>query len=331
MPQGFPQGFYDNCVLTRRALLATPVALLAAETKTRITIFVAPGWRGQATPWAGDPDLIAPNLARFAEQSIVIPRAYASCPRRREALASIATGRYPHTPSEPDTGAESLTIVSPDTPRSAVPLDAAKMHPRKNVSSDNLQQLAGLYGTYRAIDDQFGKFLTALEPSTIAVFTSDCGEQLDSHGLFGNDVWFEESVRIPLAIRLPQTQPHASDLLVSQTDLLPTLLGLRGEPKPENAQGRDLSALLAGSKGDRPESIFAEGKLGTRDEWKMLVLGVDKIVTTAQGEATHMFNLADDPYELVNLAHEPSVKLKRDLLLAELRAERQRLLDFRRR
>ena len=80
---------------------------------------------------------------------------------------------------------------------------------------------------------------------------------------------------MPLAIRHPRAQPFASDVLASQVDILPTLLALCGEPAFEGLQGRDLSLLLLGQKADRPESVFAEGKIGQKEEWRMLVLASD--------------------------------------------------------
>jgi arylsulfatase A-like enzyme len=230
--------------------------------------------------------------------------------------------------------------LSLDPPRFSEPLDPSKLHPRENIPAGSdagvRQELAQRYGMYAALDDQLGKVLDELDrrklaQDTIVVFTADHGEQIGSHSLEGDGVWFEESVRVPLAIRHPRAQPSASDVLASQVDIVPTLLTLCAEPSFEGLEGHDLSALLLGQKADRPESVFAEGKLGEKDEWRMLVLASDKIVVDVNGTVTHLYNLADDPYELTNLAHEPSVQLKRDQLLAILRATRQKLLDFRRR
>ena len=227
-----------------------------------------------------------------------------------------------------------------EPPKTVKPLDPSKLHPRENISSgtdaDVRQKLARRYGEYAALDEQFGKMMAALDrrkltQETIVVFTSDRGEQIGSHGLDGDDVWFEESVRVPLAIRHPGAQPFASDVLASQVDIVPTLLALCGEPAFEGLQGHDLSGLLLGQKSERPESVFAEGKIGQKDEWRMLVLGSDKLVEDENGAVTHLYNLAEDPYELTDLAHEPSAQLKRDQMLAIMRATRQRLLDFRRR
>jgi len=227
-----------------------------------------------------------------------------------------------------------------DPPSTVKPLDPSKLHPRENIASgadaDVRQKLAKRYGEYAALDDQFGKVMAALDrrklaQETMVVFTSDRGEQIGSHGLNSDGSWFEESVRVPLAIRHPGARPFASDVLASQVDIVPTVLALCGEPAYEGLQGHDLSALLLSQKSDRPESIFAEGNIGQRDEWRMLVLGSDKLVVDENGAVMHLYNLAEDPYELTDLAHEPSVQLKRDQMLAIMRAARQRLLDFRRR
>lgn len=361
-------------MIDRRTFLLTPLALTAAERKPNIVLIVAPGWRGQATPWAGDPDIdglnVAPNLAKFAKDALVFPRAYSADPQPDPARTAIATGRYPHVTGVIREGAplrtEEVTIdavlkaggytastaveslkspffmnVTLTAPMEWKPVDAAKLHLRDNVPVVDAQKarqgLAKTYGLYSLLDDQLGKTLVALDragaaENTIVAFTSDCGAQIGSHGIEGDGVPFEESVRIPLAIRYPHVlAPAMSELIVSQVDLMPTLLGLCGEPAFEGIQGHDLSTLLTSQKGDRPESVYAEGKIGERDEWRMLVQGLDKLVVNESGEVSQLYNLATDPYELKNLAHDPGVQLKRDQLLATLRASRNRLLDFKRR
>ncbi len=349
-------------MIDRRTFLFTPLALVAADRKPNVALIVAPGWRGQATPWANDPDLHAPNLAKFAEEALVFPHAYCADPQSGPARAAIVTGRYPHLNGAIRDGVplrtEEVTLeavlraggyhASPSEPffletTLRAPLewkaaDASKLHLRDNVPLEGAEtareSLAKTYGLYSILDEQLGKTLAALDhpENTIVVFTSDCGAEIGSHGIEGNGVPFEESVRIPLAIRYPHVfTPGVSELLISQVDLMPTLLGLCGEPAFEGIQGRDLSPLLTGQKGDRPESIYAEGKIGERDEWRMLVQGLDKLVINESGEVAQLYNLANDPYELTNLAHDSGVQLKRDQLLATLRASRQRLLDFKRR
>ena len=345
--------------LTRRTFLLTPLALAAAGRKTNLLLVIARGWRGQATPWAGDPDLKAPTLESFTKDAIVFPRAYAAYPHPGPARAAIATGRYPHSISgdpptlssvlraagyrveeqigvQPDAaklhdGPFCLTVrIEPSHP--TYQPDPASLHPRQNVASDAMrEQLAARYAAYWEMDLHFGRLLKGIDPSnTIVAFTSDAGEQIGSHNLDDDDTFYEESTRVPLAIRVPGVAASVSNLEVSHVDLMPTLLGLCGEPAPEDVQGHDLSRLLTGGAGERPESIFAEGRIGQRDEWRVLIVGFDKLVTNASGDALHLFNLATDPYEMKDLLREAS-DLKKDQLLATMRTVRSRLLDFRKR
>ena len=161
----------------------------------------------------------------------------------------------------------------------------------------------------------------SLAQDTVVAFTSDCGQQLGSQGLYGAGVAFEESIRIPLAIRYPRKlKPEARDL-ASQVDIMPTLLALCGMELPEGVQGVDLFGKTV------REVVYTEGKFGEPDEWRMLLRGYDKIVATPKGEITHLFNLADDPFEVTNLAHDPAQKLNLASLKAQLLAEMRKLGD----
>src|ERR1700688_2576271 len=86
-----------NNSIGRRTFLLSPLALAAAERRPNLVLLIANVWRAQATPWAGDLDLVAPNLEKFGRQGIVFPRAYSCYPRTTPALAGLLTGRFPHT------------------------------------------------------------------------------------------------------------------------------------------------------------------------------------------------------------------------------------------
>jgi arylsulfatase A-like enzyme len=361
-------------VISRRVFLLTPLALLGAEKKPNVVLVIARGWRGVATPWSADADVQAPNLAKFAENAVVFPRAYACDPQSDPARSGILTGRFPHVNGVIADGAplraEEVTLgsvlkvagyreldgiealqanvtspfflgVNLEVPRISKPADGSKLHLRSNVPRElelqGLIDLADRYGGYAAMDQEFGKLLTALDranaaDNTIVVFTSDRGEQIGSHGLEGAAVAYEESTRVPLAIRFPRVlKAEASEVLASQVDIMPSVMGLLGEPAFEGVEGHDLSPLLLGVKADRPEFVFAEGRIGQKDEWRMVVVGTDKLVVDAAGAVSALYNLAGDPYEMKNLAADPSVQLKRDGLLATLRAAKSQLLDFKRR
>ncbi len=218
------------------------------------------------------------------------------------------------------------------------------LHVRENVPTElqgrTREDMAVFYARARTRDRDIGEVLEALgrtlkgndnglNDDTIVIFTSLHGEQFGSHSGQGDDYVYEETIRIPLAIRYPRVLKGGSqnDILISQVDIMPTLLAWCGAAIPDVAQGRDLSALLAGQPGERPEAVYAEGRLGQKDEWRMLVHGYDKLVVDKNEDVTYLFNLADDPYEETNLANVSAERLKRDSLLAIERQWAKKLGD----
>jgi hypothetical protein len=155
----------------------------------------------------------------------------------------------------------------------------------------------------------------------ITVFTSATGD--------GTDSPFEKSVRVPLAIYAPGLlSPRTADeILISTVDLAPTLLGLRGRPIPGRVQGRNLSGLLLGRNRLLPDAVYIEGGEGTGEEWRAVIRGYDKLVMDLHGEVTHLYNLAEDPMEAVDLAEEPSAQLTRDALVALIRVWQRSVND----
>lgn len=360
-------------VIDRRTFLLTPLALAAAQVANRkpnIVLIIAGNWRAQAVPWAGDPDVVAPSLAKFGSESLTFSRAYSCSPRSDRARPTLLGGRFPHATGPVSNPLARLStagyrvgifgdrqmddIVSFLHAGDQAPfvvewtlyngsgfaehVDPENLHMRENVPStsetDSRRRLADFYGRCPARDREIGVVLAALDrpgvaEDSIVVFASDHGEQFGSHGLQGDDLAFEESARIALAIRYPRAIPKgaASEMLVSQADIVPTLLSTCGVPVPGEMQGLDLSGQIFGQKTERPDAIYVEGKLGDKDEWRMLVHGYDKIVTDLDGHVTHLYNLADDPNELNDLAMVSSEQLKRDSLLAEQQVWMRRLGD----
>ena len=306
-------------------------------------VFLAAQWRGWATPWALDPDIVAPNLERFGRESLVYTRAYTACPAVGKGRESLLKGQFPPFPEDAESP---VTATVSDVPAAlefldknranrfllvvdaALPANApsrftpAHMHPRLNVPSDSepkvRPELARYYDSLAALDAEFGKLLAGIATLKLAdeamvLFTSDRGAQLGSHGLDGDDAPYEESIRVPLAIRYPRRDEAgiATDSLLSQVDMLPLLRG-------------DVRRVPA------TPSIYVKGGLGKKDEFRVVVRGYDKLVFSFSGstiQVTHLFNLADDPYELTNLAQEPASRLTRDSLTATAQSWMRRLGD----
>jgi len=129
------------------------------------------------------------------------------------------------------------------------------------------------------LDDRVGTLLDGLAAAgvlerTIVVLIADHGEVLDEHDAewFSHDPWLvDENVHIPFLLRLPGAA-HAGlrvDALVSQVDVLPTLLALTGVPPPPGVpalvvSGLDLTPALEGRKLPRAV-VYADRQGDDRD------------------------------------------------------------------
>jgi arylsulfatase A-like enzyme len=172
-------------------------------------------------------------------------------------------------------------------------------------------------------DPSMATLLNPASPATevITVLTAESGN--------GQDSPFQKSVLVPLAIRWPgKLKPRVADeLLISHADVLPSLLGWLGIPPPEGLQGRDLSKLIQNGAGEVPDSVYVEGRLGLPGEFRAVVRGFDKLVIHPREEATSLYNLADDPAEENDLAHDREHELTRDSMLALARQWMKKLGD----
>ncbi len=197
---------------------------------------------------------------------------------------------------------------------------------RENVPAAKLAGARRALAAYSAacleMDARVGRLLAEVGEDTLVVFTSDHGAMLGSHGVEGAGVFQEESAGVPLVMRWPGRLAAGAqqDWLFANVDLAPTLRGLCGVAAMEEAQGEDRAALvLGGGNGARPESVYLQGELGTPGEWRMVIRGWDKLVVDRALKVTHLYNLAQDPFEKDNLVVDRASIRRQEELLALMR------------
>src|SRR6266481_1318118 len=79
------------------------------------------------------------------------------------------------------------------------------------------------------------------------MFTSDNGYMMGEHRLGEKLVAYEESIRVPLIIRVPwDLTPHQESRMVANLDLAPTIAALAGATPTRIVDGRSLVPLLTG-------------------------------------------------------------------------------------
>lgn len=191
------------------------------------------------------------------------------------------------------------------------------------------KSMAVYWGYCTKIDDQVGRLINALEEEgildeTLVVFISDHGEQLGSQGLWQKMMPYEESIRVPMVLRLPGRIKAGlrSSANVSLIDIAPTIFSLVGEDIPQAYQGKDLSSSFTDGKLSQSDPfLFSEHKpLGdwhNTCEWRMVTDNEFKYVWN-QGDLDELYHLVEDPYELQNLIDLPKYEPEKSALRKRL-------------
>jgi arylsulfatase A-like enzyme len=155
--------------------------------------------------------------------------------------------------------------------------------------------------------------------NTLIVITSDHGEAFGEHNFVGHLQSLEEhQLRIPLLIRRPR-QPAGErvERLVSQVDLLPTILDAAGIAAPNHVQGRSLLQPEAEGRDVTFAESYIDGDIRRLrpdyPERELAVLsGNLRLISQSNGEI-QVFDLAADPGENHNL-YRPEEERARELL-----------------
>ncbi len=124
------------------------------------------------------------------------------------------------------------------------------------------KDLQEYYGTVELADECAGAILAALKEAgklddTLVIYTADQGEGYHRAKASA----YEGGVHVPLVISGPGVREDVvTDQLVSEIDLMPTVLDFLGLPIPETVQGVSLKAYLTGKteKIDGRKYVFAE-------------------------------------------------------------------------
>src|SRR5438874_13337311 len=206
---------------------------------------------------------------------------------RRDPFVLFIAFVEPHTPyNGPFNEEHSLAEVDLDETALAPPTDEVPMryrliperqHAHAILDRARLPQLyyAGITPEeYRGIKQRYLGLVTLVDRSirailgsleqfglmeeTIIMHTSDHGDCLGAHHLFGKEVMFEEAARVPYMIRMPgQRRSMRVRQSISHIDFLPTLLELLGQSQLSHCPGQSRVPLAKG-EAMPPQSVFME-------------------------------------------------------------------------
>jgi arylsulfatase A-like enzyme len=160
------------------------------------------------------------------------------------------------------------------------------------------------------VDAQIGQVLDALDQNgqqdnTVVIFTSDHGDMQGAHGLPFKEVLYRESVEVPLLLRGPGIPVGRTICrpVNAMLDVYGTIVDLANAAPPEDVQGRSLLPLLQEfSESAYPDHAYAETHLGGV-AGRMIRTQRYRYNLYAKGpNREQLFDLQDDPGEMVNLA-----------------------------
>ena len=188
----------------------------------------------------------------------------------------------------------------------------------KSYSDDYWRRLRRAYlANVALIDDWVGRIIeyarTAYGDNLLVIFTSDHGEMLGNHRLWGkNSCAYEDVLRVPLIACFPeQTRHQSTDAHVMLIDILPTCLSFAGV-EPPAIDGRDLRLSL----GDGGYAYV----LSECDGMAVVSDGRHKYVQFNQSGRSlcEAYDLAEDPNEFDNVidhaAHVREISSLREVL-----------------
>jgi len=163
------------------------------------------------------------------------------------------------------------------------------------------------YAIITHMDAQIGRILDALDASgqrenTYIFFTADHGLAVGHHGLMGKQNMFDHSVRVPLMVTGPGIDAGRKvDANVYLQDIMPTTLELAGVEKPDHVQFNSLMPLARGEQQAGYPAIYG-AYLGAQ---RMVTEGDYKLIMYPRANKILLFNLAEDPEEIHDLAGDP--------------------------
>jgi arylsulfatase A-like enzyme len=162
-------------------------------------------------------------------------------------------------------------------------------------------QIRPLIGTLRECN---------LLDDTVIVFLSDHGDMLFEHDMVAKRCFYENAANIPFIVSgkpVAKRRGMVDRRLGCLADVMPTLLDVCGLDAPGQVEGK---SLLRGAGRETLYCEVGEGQKASR----MIRDERHKLIYYPRGNVFQLFDLAGDPRESRNLAHDPKLAGVRDRL-----------------
>ncbi|MCS7237436.1 MAG: sulfatase [Thermoguttaceae bacterium] len=179
--------------------------------------------------------------------------------------------------------------------------------------------------TLLSVDDSVGTIYETLRQlgeldHTLIIYTSDNGMLLGEHGMTDKRTMHEPSIRIPLIMRYPPLIRPGTvvEEMVLNIDIAPTILEMCGAPPLEKVHGQSVVPLFRGEKVPWRDAWYYEYNYEKQFPYTPNVRGIRtkkwKYIRYPHGDGgpdrhkAELYDLENDPQELVNLVDEPKCR-----------------------
>jgi len=191
------------------------------------------------------------------------------------------------------------------------PFDGEPLYGESGV----LENERNYYRLLLSVEESMGRIFKSLEDSgtldnTIIIFTSDNGYFHGEGGkTSGKRVPYEPAIRVPMMVRYPSkvSPGQQVDRIVSNADLVPTVLDFCGVGIPKIVQGESWAPLVAGDPDTPWREAFVYTMLKSNDAKPVTVAlrtEQDKLILIPPNTQEY-YLLSQDPHEENNLAEDP--------------------------
>ncbi len=193
--------------------------------------------------------------------------------------------------------------------------------------SERLAAMSAYFGLCTWLDHNVGQILETLDQvdltkATTVVYTSDHGDNVGARGLWGKSNMYQESVTIPMITAGPGIPIGVCETPVSLLDLSVTI-AKHFDTDIQSAEGMtDLTSILKQPE-DKGRLVFSEyHAAGAVSGAFMVRKGQWKLIHYI-GFEDELFDLENDPEELVNCANAPECVS----ILQDLHSELRKICD----
>jgi choline-sulfatase len=228
-----------------------------------------------------------------------------------------------HSPHPPlDAPGKYATMYEPQSLELPANVPDSAVREKRNLDAAEIRRmLANYLGKISLVDDLVGRIVEAMLRrgswnETLVIFTADHGEMMGSHGAFTKGRFYEESVRVPLVVRLPgAVRIGRTKALAESMDVYPTILEAIGGKVTPGRFARSLWPVATGRTNAVRDVVLSEiGKSAPLD----IMIRDRRHKWWAQADEEYLFDLEQDPLEMTNLANSVEYRAIADRMRSEL-------------